>query len=85
MSGEHHAGGLNPPALANQHPIGIKQPDLPIAGERTIDLGGLCAGNPVDGNRTEIGLDELHPAARGYRKAAPVDDGFARRLGNDDT
>ena len=65
---------------AEQHTIGIEQPDLAIGADRAVNGGEIGAGDPVEGDGAGIGLVELDRGARAYREILPVDDGLGRRL-----
>jgi hypothetical protein len=77
----HEAGHVHAGALAEQHAIGIEQPDLPVAGEAAEDAGRIVPGHPVEHLARRAGLGEVHAVLAADGERLPVQD---RVVGVDD-
>ena len=74
--GGEQAADIDARIVAQQHAIGIEQPDLAVGADGAIDVGDARAGDAVQGDGAGIGLVELDGGAGAYRKILPVDDGL---------
>jgi hypothetical protein len=68
------------PPGADEHAVGIEQPDLAVGQQAAVDQRGLVTGDPVEGDGRRTRLVELHHMAGTDREVAPVDDGALRAL-----
>ena len=81
-SGSHQAPHVHGGCLAEHHPVGVHQKQVPVGGQSPVDDGFLASGDPVQGHRVPAGLGEFHGFIPGNVELGPVHGHFPAVLGH---
>ncbi|SVJ59167.1 Uncharacterised protein [Klebsiella pneumoniae] len=72
--GSHQAADIDLGAATEEHAVGVDQEDLAVGIDPALDIAGLGADHPIQGNRATARLVEDHPLAGGNAEGVPVGD-----------
>ena len=81
-SGSHQAPYFNAGRLAEHHPVGVHQKQVPVGGQSPVDDGLLASSDPFQGHRIPAGLGEFHRFIPGNVELGPVHRHFPTLLGD---